>query len=326
METDKIKILLEAIRAGNLSYIAVGLGYTPSGISRAISSLEEEVGFPLLVRHRTGVSPTADCKRLIPVMQELLERDEQIKILAAGIRGLQIGTVVVGTVYNLFYHTISQMITSFVKDYPGINVHFVTGSSSGLANKLDQGKIDVCLISHRVGNFSWTPLFEDDLIVWVPESHPCAKTEVYPMERFAFDPYISVFPDTEPNDVVFFKKENLHPNIKFTAGDVDVAFAMVDAGLGVSVVNGLSADARLGRGKVVTLQMNPRQKVEVGLAVANREAEAPAAKHFIKFAVSYFCDHLDRVSTQLGGAPARNICLGHNGTQEDGKIESGKAT
>ena len=309
METDKIRILLEAIRAGNLSCIAVGLGYTPSGISRAISSLEEEVGFPLLLRHRTGVSPTADCKRLIPVMQELMERDEQLKILAAGVRGLQIGTVVVGTVYNLFYHTISQMITSFVKDYPGISVHFVTGSSSGLANKLDQGKIDVCLISHRVGNFHWTPLFEDDLIVWVPENHPCAKTGVYPLEQLTRDPYVSVFPDTEPNDVMFFKKENLHPNIKYTAGDVDAAFAMVDAGLGVSVVNGLSADARLGRGKVVTLQLEPRQKVEVGLAVANREFEAPAAKQFIKFAVSYFCDHLERVSTRLTDVPNRSIHL-----------------
>jgi DNA-binding transcriptional LysR family regulator len=294
VETEKVRILFQAIHAGNLSSIAGGLGYTPSGISRAISSLEKEMGFPLLIRHSSGVSPTFECECLLPVMQELVNQAEQCKQAIASIRGLQVGTVVVATVYNLFHQIISQMINRFVNDYPGINVEFITGTSSFLAGKLENKEIDLCLISRRVGSFKWTPLFTDDLIVWVHEQHPCAEQTAYPIERFAHDPYISLFPGTEPNDILFFEKENLRPNVRFSASDIDMAYSMVEAGLGVTVVNGVSAESRVCSGRVVTLYMQPRQRVEVGLAYSHGDSVSPAARRFIRFAVDYFCSDICR--------------------------------
>lgn len=294
METDKIKVLLKAVETCSLSGAAKVLGYTPSGISRIITNLEEEMGFRLLNRSSSGVTPTYECRQLIMVMNNLVNQAELFEQAVEQVSGVETGSVVVATVYDLFYHGISKMINSFVKDYPGINVKFITGSSSFLAEKLENREIDLCLISHRVGSFKWIPLFIDDLVVWVNEQHPCAQQTAYPIERFVDDPYISVFPDTEPNDVLFFKRENISPNIRFSASDVDVAYSMVEAGLGVTVVNGLSAESRVRSGKVVTLHMKPRQRTEVGLAYQQNNDEAPAARHFIRFAVEYFCGNSNR--------------------------------
>ncbi len=49
MDTEKYRILLKTIQAGSLSNAAEELGYTPSGVSRAISSLEEEADIVLLI-------------------------------------------------------------------------------------------------------------------------------------------------------------------------------------------------------------------------------------------------------------------------------------
>lgn len=66
METERIKALLVTIEEGSLTAASSKLGYTASGISRMMAALEEEIGFPLLERSRTGVAPTAECVELNP--------------------------------------------------------------------------------------------------------------------------------------------------------------------------------------------------------------------------------------------------------------------
>lgn len=58
MNAEKCKILLETLDCGSISAAAKVLGYTASGISKTVSSLEEEVGFPLVQRSRDGVRAT----------------------------------------------------------------------------------------------------------------------------------------------------------------------------------------------------------------------------------------------------------------------------
>ena len=60
MEIDKYKVLLKAIETKSLSSAATTLGYSISGISRMIHSLEKELGLSLLERSRDGVVPTPE--------------------------------------------------------------------------------------------------------------------------------------------------------------------------------------------------------------------------------------------------------------------------
>ena len=48
MDLEKCKALIQVIDTKSLSKAAKKLGYTPSGLSRMISSLEKEMGFTLL--------------------------------------------------------------------------------------------------------------------------------------------------------------------------------------------------------------------------------------------------------------------------------------
>ena len=67
MDTEKCRALLAVLEAGSLSAAAEKLDYTPSGLSRMMAALEQELGFPLLSRSHNGVQPTRACRTLLPM-------------------------------------------------------------------------------------------------------------------------------------------------------------------------------------------------------------------------------------------------------------------
>ena len=89
MDTEKYRTLICAIDTGSLTAAAEKLGYTPSGISRSVLAVEEEFGFPLLVRAKSGVTPTTDCEKLLPIIRNLLRIEEQLKQTADRICSLE---------------------------------------------------------------------------------------------------------------------------------------------------------------------------------------------------------------------------------------------
>lgn len=64
------------METGSLSAAAEALQYTPSGISRMIAALEEETGFALLLRQRSGVRLTPEGERMLPAIRALLRAGE----------------------------------------------------------------------------------------------------------------------------------------------------------------------------------------------------------------------------------------------------------
>ena len=132
MELDRYRALVCAIETGSLSAAAEKLQYTPSGISRMIAALEEENGFPLLLRDRNGVRPTDECEKLLPAIRELLHAGESCAQLSAQLRGLDIGAVTVGTAYSAFYAPLSRILSDFHARYPGIQVQLRGGYSTEL--------------------------------------------------------------------------------------------------------------------------------------------------------------------------------------------------
>ena len=122
MDTEKYRILLKTIQTGSLSDAADELGYTPSGVSRAISALEEETDLILLNRTHAGVTPTKECEELLPSIIKIVRQEEQLNQMASQLKGLEKGEIIIGTAYNNFYPQISKLIYDFIRKFPDIEV------------------------------------------------------------------------------------------------------------------------------------------------------------------------------------------------------------
>ncbi len=288
MELDRYRALVCAIETGSLSAAAEKLQYTPSGISRMIAALEEENGFSLLCREHSGVRPTKECEKLMPVIRELLHAGTSCEQLSAQIRGMEVGTITVGTAYSAFYAPLSRLISAFYVEHPGIQVQLCGGYSTELLTQLTTHQIDLCIISKREGKHQWLPLLEDQLTAWLPAAHPMAELEAFPVAAYATEPYIETYPEKDIDNARVFARCGITPNLKFSTMDSLATYSMVEAGLGVSMNNAMNG--RLWSGTVRMLPLDPPQTVEIGVAILPEPA--PAAKRLFSFLQSNLSDFL----------------------------------
>jgi len=282
VDSEKCGALLWILETGSLTAAADKLGYTPSGISRMMAALETETGFPLLRRSHSGVAATPECELLLPTVRELAHWGERYTELAAEIRGVQCGRITVGTAYAAYYGWLTQLVSAFVEQYPQIGVQLIEGTSSELCRAVEEKRADFCIISRREGEHDWLPLSDDPLVALVPRTHPLAGEKVFPLSDFAADDYIDVYPSRETDNSRVFAREGIRPNIRYSTADSAAAASMVEAGLGVTLLNTLVA--RKLQGQFVKLPVTPPQLISIGIAVPTREVISPAARRFAELA------------------------------------------
>lgn len=281
MDTEKCAALLCALEEGTLARAADRLGYTPSGISRMIAALEEDMGFPLLYRGRSGVSATGECEALLPALRQMVYQAESCRQTAASLRGLEQGSITVGANYRFYARQLAQLMARFREKHPGIAFQTIEGTSTTLVTALQEHRADLCIISRREGPHQWLPLRQDQMMVMLSPQHPLAADAV-PIRRLETESYIEIYPGRETDNSRILAENGVCPGNRFTGVEDDFsAMAMVEAGLGIALVNALIAGTL--NGNVVFRPLDPPQYVEVGIATPPPEIMSPAARRFLNF-------------------------------------------
>lgn len=279
METEKIRVLLQVLELGSLSAAAEKLGYTPSGLSRSIASLEQESGLTLLIRERRGVRPTPACEAMLPSWRRVLSAQEQADQALAALLGLDRGQLRIGSSYGSYLPMLARLVSEFSRQWPGIRVDLFEGTSSELGDAVADGRADLALISRRSGDFDWIGWKKDQLMAVLPATHPLAGASSFPLSRFAGEPFIEIHPDRETDNSRLFKEEGILPRRRFSCGDTLAALSMVEVGLGITLVNALLLEN--WKGNTVALPLDPPCLVEIGVACAPKEIRSPAAQRFL---------------------------------------------
>ena len=101
MIPQKYQALLAALKHKSITKAANELGYTQPNVSQMISSLEQELNVPLLVRTKKGVLPTIEARQLLPLMQQIVYMEKSLLESACRLRGSEIGCLRVGTLLSV---------------------------------------------------------------------------------------------------------------------------------------------------------------------------------------------------------------------------------
>ena len=286
MDTEKCHALLRSIELGSLSAAAQEPGYTVSGMSRLVLSLEDELGFRLLNRSRSGVVPTRECELLLPAMRELARWAESCRQLAGEVRGLETGRIRVGMSYPAYYPALGEAVSGFSREHPGVEIALFEGTSSVLAGALERREADFCVMSRRETGCAWTPLTTDSLAVWLPANHPLAHLAAYPAAELEREKYIERSPGEETDNSRFLAERGINVRRRASTSDVYGALSLVGAGLGVALVNTLLARGIDTGHRAVLLPLDPPYLVEIGAAYHPPEEQSPAARRFTDYALA----------------------------------------
>ena len=144
---EKYRALMSAVELGSLTRAAEALGCTQSAVSHAIASLEQELGFRLLLRARSGIRLTDEGERMLPAVRSLLSAGEQLEQTAASIRGLDQGTVRIGAFTSVAVHWLPAVLKEFQHDYPHVSFRLLNGDYHDVSEWLADGSVDIGFVA-----------------------------------------------------------------------------------------------------------------------------------------------------------------------------------
>jgi len=279
MSLKQYEAFAKVVELGSLTKAAEALGYTQSGVSHMLNALEEELGIPLLRRSRAGVRLTDGGARILPAVRSLLGAREQIRQIAADLRGLDAGTVRIGTFTSVAVHWLPGMIKEFQQDYPHVEFKLLNGDYHDVEQWLAEGSVDLGFVTlpSRVG-CECIPLTEDRLLAVLPADHPLAGEERFPLSRVDREDFISLLESSDQDARRTLEAAGVKPNIKFTTKDDYAIIAMVENGLGMSILPELLLEGRAGRCRV--MELSPPAKRVIALAVPAESRSGPAIRRF----------------------------------------------
>ena len=290
MDIEKYAVLLKAVDTGSISSAAADLGYTQSGVSRIIASIEEEFGLSLLTRTRKGVRPTENLQRLLPAMRGLLNYDERLKETVSAIHGLHEGKLRIGAFTSVSVHWLPRIIKDYENDYPNIEITILCGDYHDVDEWLSEGMIDIGFVTlPSPTSCRFIPLKKDRLLAVLPLDHKYASLPKLPVTRIADEPFISLLESSDHDTRKALDAYGIKPNIRFTSKDDYAILAMVENGLGMTIMPELLLEGRSDSVKVLELVPGASRTIALALPL---NGTTPAAENFKDYVCSFL--HVDQ--------------------------------
>lgn len=281
MDVKKWNMLLAAVEAGSFNKAAEQMGCTQSGMTYTMKSLEEEAGFPLLVRSWDGIRLTEQGTQLLPAIRALCECEAELQRQIGAISGRQERRISIGTYASVSVHWLPDILAEFRRLHPGVEIELHTGRGEEQRKWLENGETDF-LITERndMPQTVWTPLNSDAMLAVLPQEHPAAQKETFSTGDMAGLPLLVSGSMEFYADVLqpYQKRRRGGSVLRVETDDEAVLIRMVSKGIGVCILPELTVRGRADH--VVLKPLQPAACRELGIQT-RQEGPGTAAQEMI---------------------------------------------
>lgn len=270
---------MKAVDLGNLTKAAHMTGYTQSAASHILANLERELGVHLLVRRRDGVHLTEMGKELLPRIRELRQMSQALYQHAAQLKGLEVGTIRIGTILSVSVHILPPLLHRFTREHPNITFELRQGDYQDIEQWLSDSVIDLGF-SRRPADDSCDiiPIIREKFLAIFPKSWKLSG-ESFRLEDIRNEAYILRPESLESELSKFFKAAAYQPQITYSAKDDYAVMAMVEQGLGMSILPELLMQGTSHQFQ--RLELSPPLYRELCVSYRKDQHLSPAAEQFI---------------------------------------------
>ena len=281
MESKKLEALLMAVDLGSFTKAAEVLGYTQSGLTHMMNSLEKEVGFTLLERGRSGVRLTEEGERIAPAVREFLQANARLDSVIEQVASSRTEIIRVSAYASIAMHWLPGIIQRFREECPDVDVGIRMADHVDVPYELlAQGKMDAILVSPQdEGQYEWVHLADDPMFAVLPRDFDTQGMTAFPLAAFEARDFIMPSQGFDKDIMRIFNRIGVKPHILPTWVDDPTVISMVSHGLGVSMMTELTVRGRTDGVKL--LPVEPASSRELGLAVRSLDAASDGLRHFI---------------------------------------------
>lgn len=287
MENPLLKYLafVRTVEKGSFTAAAEAMNYAQSSVSKMIADLEKEWGMTLLERRKNGICLTSSGDQMLPIIRNLLHAYDNLEGEVNRINGLETGVVRIGTFASVAINILPDIFARLKADYPGIEYELLLGDYNEIQQWLKEGRVDCGFLRlPTVPSLESTALIKDEYKVVLPAGHPLAEKEAIDMEELNGIPFLLLEHGGKTDVSDLLERHDIKPNISFTTWEDFAIMAMVEKGLGVSILPDM-----ILRRIPYKLEIRPLKVPyyrTIGLAFDSRKHLTPAVEKFIEFLLS----------------------------------------
>ena len=265
MDAKKLEILMTAVDLGSFSRASEVVGYTQSGLTHLVNSLEREIGFPLIVRSHNGISLTEQGRDLMPDIRQFLQANASLENRIQGIREKQTETIRIAAYASIAMFRMPEILYRFRRICPNVDVDLrMVDHALEPFELLQDGKTDVIFASRQnYGTCEWTPLYHELLYAILPRDYPLKSPTEFPLKEFEGKEFLMPYGRFDIDVHAAFKREGVKANEQTVYVDDETVIRMVGKGLGISMMSELMI--RGNTDDVLCIPVTPKSIRELGM-------------------------------------------------------------
>ena len=269
----QLKSFVAVVEQGGFTAASRRLGLSQPAVSRAVATLEKELGLPLLVRGRDGLSLTEAGSLAVTHAREAVRHLTLMHTEVAGLAGEITGTLSLASLPSVTGTLIAPQLQTFTARYPAVSIRLLEGSEEEVRDWLDLGAAEAGVVRLPVKGLAAAVLGDQDMVAVVPADHRLADWSEVSYPELAKEAFIRSTGGCAEVYVPIARRAGVEFDVAFEAREMSAVLEIVRAGLGVSIVPSVGLPD-LPEG-VVVRPLVPKTVRRLGIAVS-ASASAPA--------------------------------------------------
>lgn len=256
---------IKIVELGSFTKAAEHLGYTQSGISMLMKSLEEEVRTKLIIRSRSGITLSPDGQQLYSAIKNIVQSKHALDDAVSRLEGLEKAHIRIGVLISVVHHFLANWMTQYKQMYPTVTFELVLGDYSDIENMIKEGTVDFGFVNPEITEgLTLLPCISDEYVVCIPVQHPLALKQTIAIHNLNEEPYILI-KDGNINPIQqYIVEEGVQLNIIATVSDDRIAIELIKNNFGISIMPSLIVPANEQQIVVKSLSVPKQRLIHIG--------------------------------------------------------------
>ncbi len=178
MEIKNLRYFLAVAREENMSHAAEIMHVTQPTLSKALKSLEEELGKKLFTRRSFSIKLTDEGMLLRDRAEDLIAMADKIEQEFVSLDDITGGDIYLGLAESYQIRLLAREIKKLKDRYPSFTYHITSGDTEQVTEKLDKGLLDFAVICETPDKEKYEYVVFPSSDRWgvvMQRTHPLAK-------------------------------------------------------------------------------------------------------------------------------------------------------
>lgn len=252
MNLRQVEVFRAVMTNGTTARAAEVLRISQPAVSKAVAELERSVSFLLFHRVKGRLVPTAEGQLLFREVEQTFTGLAHLRGAAARIRDYGSGELRIGSLSALSTNVMPRALAAFMAKNPQVAVTFQARMSSVVRDLVASGQFDLGLVADEIDKtgVEVRPFARYRAALAVPEGHRLAEETTIGPGDLHGEPFIALAPEdtTRREAEIVLAEAGARPKVVMETPYSTTVCAMVAAGIGVGLVDPLTAEPYVGRG------------------------------------------------------------------------------